>query len=65
MILAALLLKEKVRSYRWTAVGIGFVGVLIMLSPYLSPGMFAGGLTPARRSAPPRRLAGAIARPAP
>jgi len=31
--LAAILLKEKVRMYRWTAVGIGFVGVLVMLIP--------------------------------
>jgi drug/metabolite transporter (DMT)-like permease len=32
--LAAIILKEKVRLYRWSAVGIGFVGVLIMLVPY-------------------------------
>ncbi|MCB8821182.1 DMT family transporter [Microvirga rosea] len=44
VILAALLLKEKVRAYRWTAVGIGFVGVLIMLSPFLKLGSFSGGL---------------------
>ena len=43
VILAALLLKETVRAYRWTAVGIGFVGVLIMLSPYLNVGTFGGG----------------------
>jgi drug/metabolite transporter (DMT)-like permease len=45
VILAALLLKETVRAYRWTAVGIGFVGVLIMLSPYLKIGTFGGELT--------------------
>ena len=44
VILAALLLKETVRAYRWTAVGIGFIGVLIMLSPYLNVGTFSGGL---------------------
>ncbi len=33
--LAALLLGETVRAHRWTAVGIGFVGVLIVLSPHL------------------------------
>jgi len=33
--LAALILKENVRIYRWTAVGIGFIGVLVMLWPYL------------------------------
>ncbi|MGE3150185.1 MAG: DMT family transporter [Pseudorhodoplanes sp.] len=34
--LAALFLKERVRIYRWSAVFIGFAGVLIMLWPYLS-----------------------------
>uniref|UniRef100_UPI003D6F8AC4 DMT family transporter n=1 Tax=Pantanalinema rosaneae TaxID=1620701 RepID=UPI003D6F8AC4 len=31
--LAALILKEKVRAYRWSAVAVGFAGVLLMLSP--------------------------------
>lgn len=44
VILAALLLKETVRIYRWTAVGIGFFGVIIMLWPYLKLDTFAGGL---------------------
>ena len=44
VILAALLLKETVRAYRCTAVGIGFLGVLIMLSPYLKVDTFAGDL---------------------
>jgi len=34
--LAALLLKERVRIYRWSAVVVGFVGVLVVLSPHLS-----------------------------
>ncbi len=34
--LAALILKERVRIYRWSAVTIGFGGVLIMLSPHLA-----------------------------
>ena len=38
VVLAALVLKEKVRIYRWSAVTIGFVGVLIMLSPHLGAG---------------------------
>jgi drug/metabolite transporter (DMT)-like permease len=42
--LAALILKEQVRIYRWTAVLVGFVGVLIMLSPYLTGGSLAQGL---------------------
>ncbi len=36
--LAALILKEHVRVYRWTAVAVGFVGVLVMLWPYLDIG---------------------------
>jgi drug/metabolite transporter (DMT)-like permease len=36
--LAALLLGETVRLYRWSAVAIGFVGVLIMVSPHLGQG---------------------------
>jgi len=39
--LAAILLKETVRIYRWSAVGLGFVGVLVMLSEHLGEG-FAG-----------------------
>jgi drug/metabolite transporter (DMT)-like permease len=35
--LAALILKERVRIYRWSAVFIGFIGVLIMLVPHLDP----------------------------
>lgn len=33
--LAAVLLGEVVRANRWSAVGVGFVGVLIVLSPHL------------------------------
>ncbi len=36
VVLAAVILKERVRIYRWSAVTIGFAGVLIMLAPYLS-----------------------------
>jgi len=36
--LAALILKERVRGYRWGAVAIGFVGVIVMLTPYLDLG---------------------------
>ncbi|OBZ95732.1 membrane protein [Pararhizobium polonicum] len=38
VILAAVLLGEVVRAYRWSSVVIGFSGVLVMLSPHL--GMF-------------------------
>lgn len=44
--LAAIILKERVRLYRWSAVGIGFVGVLVMLWPYLNVGaLVAAGST--------------------
>lgn len=36
VVLAALVLKERVRAYRWSAVSIGFVGVLVMLWPHLN-----------------------------
>ncbi len=35
VVLAAIVLRERIRIYRWSAVTIGFVGVLIMLSPHL------------------------------
>jgi drug/metabolite transporter (DMT)-like permease len=34
--LAALILKERVRIYRWSAVIIGFFGVLVVLAPHFS-----------------------------
>ena len=40
--LAALLLKERVRVYRWSAVAIGFLGVLVMLAPHLDASRIAG-----------------------
>jgi drug/metabolite transporter (DMT)-like permease len=43
VVLAALVLKETVRVYRWSAVGIGFIGVAIMLSPYMAGGALAAG----------------------
>jgi drug/metabolite transporter (DMT)-like permease len=36
--LAALILKERVKAYRWCAVTIGFCGVIVMLTPYLELG---------------------------
>ena len=36
--LAAFILGETVRVYRWTAVAVGFIGVLVMLWPYLDVG---------------------------
>jgi drug/metabolite transporter (DMT)-like permease len=36
--LAALILKEHVRAYRWSAVAVGFAGVIVMMWPYLNLG---------------------------
>ena len=33
--LSAVFLKERVRVYRWSAVGVGFIGVIVMLWPHL------------------------------
>jgi drug/metabolite transporter (DMT)-like permease len=38
VILAAILLREVVRPYRWAAIVVGFAGVVIMLSPHLNLG---------------------------
>jgi drug/metabolite transporter (DMT)-like permease len=44
VVLAALLLAEHVRAYRWMAVSLGFAGVLVMLWPYLDiDGLFYAG----------------------
>jgi len=44
-ILAAVVLKETVRAYRWSGGVIGFAGVLVMLTPHLSAGAVARGLS--------------------
>jgi drug/metabolite transporter (DMT)-like permease len=36
VVLAVIFLHERVRVYRWSAVGVGFVGVVVMLWPYLT-----------------------------
>jgi drug/metabolite transporter (DMT)-like permease len=41
--LAALSLGEIVRPYRWAAVGLGFAGVLVMLSDHLGEGLAGAG----------------------
>jgi drug/metabolite transporter (DMT)-like permease len=43
VVLAAFILGETVRAYRWSAVGVGFVGVLIMVSPHLGEGYSQSG----------------------
>ena len=39
--LAAVILKERVRVYRWTAVLVGFGGVIVMLIPHFDVGHYA------------------------
>jgi drug/metabolite transporter (DMT)-like permease len=39
--LAAVILKERVRAYRWTAVLVGFAGVIVMLVPHFDVGHYA------------------------
>jgi drug/metabolite transporter (DMT)-like permease len=43
VVLAALLLHERVRAYRWSAVAVGFVGVMVMLLPHLGSGPLTAG----------------------
>jgi drug/metabolite transporter (DMT)-like permease len=43
VVLAAVVLKERVRIYRWSAVTVGLIGVLIMLSPHLGADQIAKG----------------------
>lgn len=45
VVLAALILKERVRIYRWTAVCVGFIGVLLMLSPHFRGEALAQGFS--------------------
>lgn len=46
VVLAAVLLKEQIRAYRWSAVVVGFIGVLIMLSPHFEAADLARGIGP-------------------
>jgi len=43
--LSAVILKERVRIYRWSAVIIGFAGVLVMLAPHLDVGSSTASTT--------------------
>ena len=40
--MAAIILKERVRIYRWSAVIVGFVGILVMLGPHFDLSVHAG-----------------------
>jgi drug/metabolite transporter (DMT)-like permease len=41
-VFAAVFLKERVRVYRWSAVIVGFLGVIVMLWPQLDSSRFSG-----------------------
>jgi len=41
VVLAAIILKERVRVYRWTAVVVGFAGVIVMLVPHFDINQYA------------------------
>jgi drug/metabolite transporter (DMT)-like permease len=43
--LAAIFLKERVRIYRWSAVAVGFVGVIVMLWPHLDLARYTNAAT--------------------
>jgi drug/metabolite transporter (DMT)-like permease len=45
--LSAWVLKERVRVYRWSAVAVGFVGVVVMLWPHLDLARYTSGATSA------------------
>ena len=51
--LPAIVLKERVRIYRWSAVLVGFAGVMVMLIPHFDVGHYAG----AGAAPPPPRIA--------
>src|SRR5712691_9778613 len=40
---AALFLGERVRIYRWSAVAVGFAGIIVMLWPYLNLAQYTAG----------------------
>jgi drug/metabolite transporter (DMT)-like permease len=45
VILAALVLHERVRAHRWTAVAVGMIGVVVILWPHLAGGQLAEALS--------------------
>jgi drug/metabolite transporter (DMT)-like permease len=45
VVLAFFMLGETVRIYRWSAVAVGFVGILVVLSPHLGEGDFDNSAT--------------------
>jgi drug/metabolite transporter (DMT)-like permease len=58
--LAALMLHERVRIYRWSAVGIGFLGVILMLVPHFDAVRLAASHTATQTAGAAMALAGAF-----
>jgi drug/metabolite transporter (DMT)-like permease len=58
--LAALMLHERVRVYRWSAVGVGFLGVIVMLLPHFDAARLAAGHTATQGVGAAMALAGAF-----
>jgi drug/metabolite transporter (DMT)-like permease len=42
VVLSAIFLKERIRIYRWSAVLLGLIGVLVMLWPHFDPSRYGG-----------------------
>ncbi|MEJ8474804.1 DMT family transporter [Roseibium algae] len=45
VVLAWAVLRETVRIYRWSAVGVGFLGILVILSPHIGEEGYGGSQT--------------------
>ncbi len=60
VVLSAIFLKERVRIYRWSAVVLGFIGVLVMLWPHFDPSRYVGFATTATAIGAICGLAGAV-----
>ena len=58
--LAAIFLKERVRIYRWSAVVVGFAGVIVMLWPHLDLARYTSAATSAATLGALFALAGAF-----
>ncbi len=58
--LAAVFLKERVRMYRWWAVIVGFIGILVMLAPHFDPAHYATAAASATTVGIIFALAGAV-----
>jgi drug/metabolite transporter (DMT)-like permease len=60
VVFSAIFLKERVRIYRWSAVVLGFVGVVVMLWPQFDPSRYVGVASTATAIGAICGLAGAL-----